>query len=58
MESHTRPGSMGVPVFVNRTTVANRLPVTGGSDVIIASVILALVLAGGLFVFLRRDREE
>ena len=52
------PGSMGVPVFVNRTTVANRLPVTGGSDVIIASVILALVLAGGLFVFLRRDREE
>ena len=52
------PGSMGVPVFVNRTTVANRLPVTGGSDVIIASVILALILAGGLFVLLRRNREE
>ena len=52
------PGAMGVPVFVNRTTVANRLPVTGGSDIIIASVILALVLAGGLFVFLRRNREE
>ena len=52
------PGSMGVPVFVNRTTVANRLPVTGGSDIVIASVILALVLAGGLFVFLRRNREE
>lgn len=52
------PGSMGVPVFVNRTTVANRLPVTGGFDIIIASVILALILAGGLFVFLRRNREE
>ena len=52
------PGAMGVPVFVNRTTVANRLPVTGGSDIVIASVILALVLAGGLFVFLRRNREE
>ena len=52
------PGAMGVPVFVNRTTVANRLPVTGGRDIIIASVILALVLAGGLFVFLRRNREE
>ena len=52
------PGSMGVPVFVNRTTVANRLPVTGGRDIIIASVILALVLAGGLFVFLRRNHEE
>ena len=52
------PGSMGVPVFVNRTTVANRLPVTGGSDIIIASVILALILSGGLFVLLRRNREE
>ena len=52
------PGSMGVPVFVNRTTVANRLPVTGGRDIIIASVILSLILAGGLFVFLRRNREE
>ena len=52
------PGSMGVPVFVNRTTVANRLPVTGGRDIIIASVILALILAGGLFVLLRRNREE
>ena len=52
------PGSMGVPVFANRTTVANRLPITGGSDIIMAGVILALILAGGLFVLLRRDREE
>ena len=52
------PGSMGVPVFVNRTTVANRLPVTGGSDVIIASVILALILSGGLFIAMNRRREE
>ena len=52
------PGSMGVPVFVNRTTVANRLPVTGGRGIIIAGVVLAMILAGGLFVFLRRNHEE
>ena len=52
------PGSMGVPVFVNRTTVANRLPVTGGRDIIIASVILALILSGGLFIAMNRRREE
>ena len=52
------PGAMGVPVFVNRTTVANRLPVTGGRDIIIASVILALILSGGLFIAMNRRREE
>ena len=51
------PNVMGIPVFVNRTTVANRLPVTGGRDIIIASVILALILAGDLFVFARRKQD-
>lgn len=38
--------------------LGSRLPVTGGRDIIIASVILALILSGGLFVLLRRNREE
>ena len=45
-------------LFVNRTTVANRLPVTGGSDIIIATVILAMILSCGFMVFLNRGRRE
>ena len=52
------PSTMGAPVFVNRTTVANRLPVTGGRDIIIASVILAMILSCGFLVFLNRGRRE
>lgn len=52
------PSSMGIPVFVNRSTVANRLPVTGGNEIILASVILAVVLGCGFVVFLNRGRRE
>ena len=52
------PGSMGAPVFVNRTTVANRLPVTGGRDIIMAGVVLAMILSCGFIVFLNRGRRE
>lgn len=46
-------------LFVNRTTVANRLPVTGGSDIIIiATVVLAMILSCGFMVFLNRGRRE
>lgn len=45
-------------LFVNRTTVANRLPVTGGSDIIIAAVVLAMILSCGFMVFLNRGRRE
>lgn len=52
------PNAMGVPVFVNRTTVANRLPVTGGRDIIMAGVVLAMILSCGFIVFLNRGRRE
>ena len=45
-------------LFVNRTIVANRLPVTGGSDIIIATVFLAMILSCGFMVFLNRGRRE
>lgn len=56
-DSSTSNGVIIVPVFVNRSYIASRMPITGGREVVYAAIIIAMAASVLVITALERKRQ-